>query len=35
MQAFTYAPLPHRVLFGSGRISEVATQIEELGCRRR
>lgn len=31
---FVYEALPQRVLFGSGRISEVAAQVEELGCRR-
>jgi maleylacetate reductase len=34
IDAFTYEALPQRVLFGSGRIGEVAAQIEALGCHR-
>lgn len=34
IDAFTYEALPQRVLFGPGRIGEVAAQVEALGRRR-
>ena len=34
IDAFTYEALPQRVLFGSGRIGELAAQIEALGSYR-
>jgi alcohol dehydrogenase class IV len=34
IDAFTYDALPQRVLFGSGRIRELAAEIEALGCHR-
>ncbi|WP_315837476.1 maleylacetate reductase [Bradyrhizobium prioriisuperbiae] len=32
--SFTYVPNPGRVLFGSGRMREIAAELERLGCRR-
>jgi alcohol dehydrogenase class IV len=34
MKPFTYNALPARVVFGSGTIAEVATEIRRLGCSR-
>lgn len=34
MKSFTYAGSPARILFGSGRSTDVSSAIESLGCRR-
>ena len=34
IEPFVYDALPQRVLFGAGRLAEVASQVEALGCRR-
>jgi maleylacetate reductase len=34
IEPFMYEALPQRVLFGAGRIGELAAQVEALGCRR-
>jgi alcohol dehydrogenase class IV len=34
MMPFTYSGLPSRVIFGQGTLSQVAAEVEALGCRR-
>lgn len=34
MQSFIYAPLPARVLFGSGTVAQLRSEVERLGVRR-
>jgi alcohol dehydrogenase class IV len=34
MQSFTYNALPSRVIFGSGTISKLKSEVERAGCRR-
>lgn len=34
MQPFDYTALPARVLFGDGRLQEIAGEVRRLGCER-
>jgi len=34
MQAFTYSSAPARIVFGAGRMADLADEVDRLGCRR-